>query len=114
MRAKDICNDDTLTDAEKWEKIYGTEYVGNLPQHKKQLHVGNCWASCPYDANAAELRTRHLLGLDLTTPLPTRLAHNDGNKDYFLRPEYRGGWGYVCTFENCPYYLDTGNKYFYI
>ena len=113
MRAKDICADTSLSDLEKWEKIYGTVYEGNLPQHKKHLHEGSCWCSCPYDSNATVLRTRHLLGLTGFDSLPTRLPHDDGTKEYFMRPEYRDGWGYICTFDNCPYYLSTGNRYFY-
>ncbi len=113
MRAKDICNDETLTDLEKWERIYGTDYVGNLPQHKKHLHVGNCWCPCPYDSAATDLRTRHLLGLSDTDPLPTKIPHTDGTKNYFMKPDYRGVWGNVCTFDNCDYYLNTGKRYFY-
>ena len=113
VKEKCVCDDPTLTDAEKWETLVGTEYEGNLPQHKKHLHVGNCWCTCPYSLSTPDLRTRHLLGLADYESLPIRVAHTDGAKDYFMRPEYRSGWGYVCTFDNCQYYLDTGNRYFY-
>lgn len=113
MRAEDICNDDSLTELEKWEKIYGTSYVGNLPQYKKNQHVGNCWSPCPYDSSATVLRTRHLLDLADNDILPTRLPHTDGVKDYFMKVNYKGAWGYTCTHDNCPYFLDTGRRYFY-
>ena len=113
MRAKDICADATLTDLEKWEKIYGTDYEGNLPQWKKSNHVGHCWAGCPFDYNSTELRTRHLLGLSATDPLPTKIPHTDGSKHYFMQTNYKGAWGYTCTYSGCPYFLTTGNRYFY-
>jgi len=105
----------TGTPEEIWRKIYGTDYYGNLPQHLQYTHVGHCWAPCPYSTQATELRTRHLLGLSDSDPLPTKVDHTGtDNKIYYLITENKGPiWGYECTFDNCPYYLTNGERYFY-
>ncbi len=109
-----FCDDDSLTPEEQWHKIYGTNYIGNLPQYKANQHVGKSFAKCPYSTQAPELRTRHMLGISISGTLPTRVNHIDGNgTEYFMKTDNKGEWGYSCTFENCPYKLDTGQPYFY-
>ena len=114
MRAKDVCSNDLLTSQEKWRAIIGTENEGQLPEYKVNQHVGHCWASCPYDSEATELRTRHLLGLSETDPLPTRVSHVDNNgTSHYMKTSDRGGWGYECTYSGCPSLLVNGMPYFY-
>jgi len=96
----------------QWYYEYGTYQYGNLPDWKKDDHVGHCFAPCTYDSNASEARTRNLLGLASNEVLPARVPH--GN--YYMRTTNRGAnrWGFECTYDNCPYYLANGRRYFYI
>jgi len=95
-----------------WEEMYGTTLSGNLPQHKKHHHVGHKWAPCPYDTDARcnNLRKDHLLGI-----VPVGTAHTDVNgKEHYMTTAQRGtAWGFECTFDDCPYYIATGQRYFY-
>ena len=114
MRAEDICADDSLTPEEKWIKIYGTESVGNLPQFKSNNHEGRSFAKCPYSTQAPELRTRHMLNLDMVEDLPARVNHVDeSGREYFMKMDNKGDWGYTCTYSGCPYLIDNGKEYFY-
>ena len=112
----DPCDDTGLTDAEKWRYTVGTTSSGNLPEYKKYQHIGYCWAPCPYDTNATAIRTRHLLNLSLTDPLPSKVHHLDGatGKEVFMSPEHRGGLGFLCTYSGCTRLIDTGKQYFYL
>ncbi len=112
----DPCDDTGLTDAEKWRYTVGTEFTGNLPEYKKDQHVGHCWSPCPYDTNSTDIRTRHLLNLSLTDPLPVKVSHLDTslNKDVFMITERRGGWGFLCTYSGCTNLINTGRQYFYL
>jgi len=111
---------DIGTPQEIWEYMYGTENYGNLPEHLKYTHAGHCWAPCPYSTQATAIRTRHLLGLADTDPLPigslTRTDHTDVNgMVYYLKTHGKGPvWGYECTFDDCPYYLVYSKRYFYV
>ena len=65
-------------------------------------------------------KIRNMLGLSETDPLPPGTGPNavdhrapDG-REIYLRPAGKGIWGYECIFEGCPYFLDTGKRYFYI
>jgi len=109
-----LCSTVSGTEQEMWEKLYGTEAVGQLPQWKKDQHVGHCWHPCPYSTQCSDLQTRNLLGLSDSDPLPTKTDHtgSDG-KEYFMRTQHKGAWGYECTFDNCSYYLSNGVRYFY-
>ena len=111
-----ICDDPTLTPQEKWKKLYGTEYFGNLPQYKVFDHVGHCYAPCPYDIDATDIRTRHLLDISLSGTLPLKVAHiGSDSKHYYMKTSNSAGaWGYQCTFSGCPYLLSTGVPYFYV
>ena len=40
----------------------GTPYVYNLPQWKKDQHVGHCWAPCPFSTESSYQRTRQMIG----------------------------------------------------
>ena len=91
------------------ERIYGTEAFGNLSQHTKSEHEGSCWVPCPYSTYATDQRTLDLLG-----SATTKVVHQDANnREYYMRPVHKGQWGYECTFDDCPYYLATGIRYFY-
>lgn len=110
-----ICNDDTLTPQEKWREVYGTDAYGNLPQWKKDQHVGHCYAPCPWSTQSSDLRTRHMLGLSSTDPLPARIDHTGAdNKIYYMTTTQRGtGWGYECTSDLCSYYIANGVRFFW-
>lgn len=112
--SKDICNDDSLTPEEKWERIYGTESIGNLPEFKANQHVGRCFSKCPYSTQATERRTRLMLGIESGGALPDRVNHVDEQGiEYFMEVDHKGEWGYTCTYSGCPYLLTNGKKYFY-
>lgn len=112
-KQKDVCEDGTLNSQEKWRKLVGTEMEGNLPQYKKNEHIGHCYAPCPYSTQAADIRTRHLLNLSTTDPLPVKVYHDTGGKEHFMINSYRGGWGYLCTYASCTYFINVGKQYFY-
>ena len=95
----------------QWYYEMGTYKYGNLPDWKQDDHVGHSYATCPYDSASSDVRTRIMLGLEITDSLPTRNAHGD----YYLQTESRGSrWGYKCTFSGCPYYTTYGRRYFYV
>jgi hypothetical protein len=115
-RMQNLCSTVSGTETEIWQRLYGTEAVGQLPQWKKDQHEGHCWHPCPYSTQCSPEQTRNLLGLADTDPLPTQADHTDGNgKEYFMRTQYKNSWGYECTFETCPYYttVNPGTRYFY-
>lgn len=120
------------TDQEKWEQLYGTTAYGNLPQHKKHLHDGHCWAPCPYDTTCTGVRTQNMTGYYLdpyydpntnymtisgTIPFTDaqKVLHEDANRrHYYMKTTSKGSaWGYECTFNNCPYKTQHGKPYFY-
>ena len=97
----------------QWKYEYGTYHYGNLPQYKKNQHVGHKWAICPYSDQSSEGRTRLMLGLDELTALPQQNDHGI----YYMKTTSNGkDWGFECTFVGCPYvsYYNIGVKYFYI
>jgi hypothetical protein len=95
----------------QWYYQHGTYQYGNLGDFKKDDHVGHCFAPCPYDTACSDERTRHMLDLSDTDPLPLRTAHGI----YYMRTESRGSkWGFECTYDSCPHYLSTGRRYFYV
>lgn len=113
-RMQRLCATVSGTQEEIWHKLYGTDHVGQLPQWKKDQHEGHCWHPCPYSTQANADRTRAVLELDPTDPLPSKIDHTDVNgMIYYMKTEYKGQWGYQCTFgSSCPGYSD-GVSYFY-
>jgi len=121
------------TDQEKWERFYGTTAYGNLPQHKKHLHIGHKWARCPYDTECNDIRTEHMTGNFLdphydpdtyystitgTVPFTSaqKIEHYDDaeEKHVYMSTASRGTkWGFECTFSGCPYRNYHGKPYFY-
>ena len=110
----DPCDDETLTKEEKWRHKVGTEFTGNLPEYKKDQHIGHCWAPCPYSTQSTDIRTRHMLNLSLIDPLPTKVYHETDGKEHFMMTENRGGWGFLCTYSGCTHLINTDKQYFYI
>jgi hypothetical protein len=96
-----------------WEYIYGTEHEGNLPQYETYTHEGHSYAPCPYSTQSDEVRSRIMLNLSNSDPLPTRNLHQIGNREYFMKTDYSGKWGFRCTFVGCPFYIDNGYTYFH-
>lgn len=93
-----------------WYLSYGTVEYGNLPTRKRE-HEGISCLPCPYSTDATALRTRLMLGLEDTDPLPTQVDHGT----YYMKVSGRGGvWGFECTSPSCPYYLDHGRPYFHV
>jgi hypothetical protein len=55
-----------------------------------------------------------MLGVDPSTITKVNHTGDDG-RIYYMKTHMRiSVWGYECTFDNCPYYLDNGQRYFYI
>ena len=99
----------------QWRFETGSIYYGNLPHWTKDQHVGHCYAPCPYSTQSVDQRTRSMLGLAPTDPLPTRNDHTSGGVVYYMKTEGKGSvWGFECTFDTCPYYTDNGKRYFYV
>ena len=48
-----------------WRYTAGSEVYGNLPQWKRDQHVGHCWTPCPFSTQSSYLRTRQLLRDDV-------------------------------------------------
>ncbi len=98
-----------------WRKRVGTENYGNLPTDKKHLKkVGHLYAPCPYSTQSTPLRTRHLLHLTREESLPTRVDHSSADATYYMKTASRGAnWGFECTFLGCPYFISTGERYFF-
>lgn len=92
----------------QWKNETGTvDIYGNLPQHKKNSHVGHCWMLCPYDSNTSIERTIALLG---ATPPEGRNDHGV----YYMKTASRGSvWGFECTSPTCPYFTTYSGIYFY-
>lgn len=109
---RDLCTS-SGTAEEVWHSIYGTTSVGNLPRHKAGRFVGKSYAPCPYSTQSLDLRTQHMLGLELTDFSTTKVDHTKNDTIYYMRVKYKGKWGYECTFDDCPYYLLTGARYFF-
>lgn len=98
-----------------WLIKMGTVRYGNLPENKKGDHVGHSYAPCPYSTQSTSLRTRHLLKLADTDPLPIKVDHDIAGTVYYLRTSRKSGrWGYECTCPNCTYFILNGKNYFYI
>lgn len=98
----------------QWKWTYNTEMYGNLPQYRAFEHTGKVYAPCPYDTSCPEERTRILLDLGLSNPLPAQTIHEIGDRHYYMIETRNGRWGYQCTFDNCPYYISTGQRFFYV
>lgn len=98
-----------------WKRRIGTSDYGNLPADKKRLDkVGHCYAPCPYSTQSSDLRTTHLLGLETGEALPTKVDHSVDGVTYYMKTASRGSkWGFECTHIGCPYYLLTGQRYFF-
>lgn len=98
-----------------WKLETGSTVYGNFPENEKFNHVGHCFAPCPYDTECDDVRTKLLLGLGATDPLPVKVLHKVGLVNYFMKATNRGSkWGHQCTFPGCPFFLANGKQYFYI
>lgn len=98
-----------------WRLETGSLVYGSFPENKKHTHIGHCFSPCPYDSACDDVRTRLLLGLNDSDPLPAKVLHSSGTINYFMETCNRGSkWGYQCTFPGCPFFLAAGKQYFYI
>jgi len=111
MTRRDVCTI-SGTKEEIWRIMYGTESYGQLPQDKKDDHVGHCYAPCPFSTQSSDGRTTSMVG---EPPPYTKIDHTagDGRVNY-MKTMYRGGWGYECTYSGCPYLLAEGKRYFWL
>jgi len=98
-----------------WLRRVGTSNYGNLPTDNKRLNkVGHIYAPCPYSTQSPDLRTTHLLNLTEGEALPTKIDHSVAGLTYYMKTASKGGkWGFECTYPGCPYYILTGQKYFF-
>ena len=92
----------------QWKYERGTEVYGNLPQHKVSEHEGHTFVPCPYSTECSDLRSEHLLG-----SVPTKVTHTIGGITHYMVTAQSGKWGFMCMYDGCPYYLATGERYFY-
>lgn len=99
-----------------WKLRVGTDRYGNLPEDKKlDGKDGHCWQPCPYSTQCSDNRTRMLLKLSDSDPLPTKVDHTNGGTTYFMRTSARGSrWGYECNYVGCTHFILNGQKYFYV
>jgi len=91
-----------------WRLSIGTAEYGNLPVHKVNNHVGIQCVPCPYDdvSVSSDERSETWTG---SVPA-TRASHGD----YYMKVASRGAsWGFECTSDLCPYFLQTGYRYFH-
>jgi hypothetical protein len=101
----------------KWLFRVGTVRYGNLPANKThEGKVGHSYAPCPYSTQSDDGRTRLMLKLAPTDPLPAKADHTDSGVIYYLSTTSRGTkWGHGCTFIGCPYsILNDGQRYIHI
>jgi hypothetical protein len=97
----------------QWRNEIGTTAYGNLPQHKRQEHVGHCWAPCPYSTQSSDFRTRSLLGITISGSLPTKVNHvlSDGREVFLQNAD---GGVFICPFDGCTHYITNGTRYHYL
>jgi len=100
----------------RWLIRIGTTRYNNLATTKvNEGKVGHGYAPCPYSLQSGEVRTRLMLGLTDSDPLPVRTNHIDSGITYFLSTTSKGSrWGQGCTFIGCPYYILNGSQFFYV
>lgn len=100
----------------QWRYQYGTRVYNNLPQPNYLNNVGHCWMPCPYSTECSDDRTRLMLGLSSSDPLPPKTSHTllDGRKVYLKMSAVSSSWGFECKFDGCPYYIANGSRYFYV
>jgi hypothetical protein len=92
-----------------WKLSIGTAEYGNLPTHKVNNHSGISCIPCPYDGIniSSDFRSELWIGFVPST----RTAH--GN--YYMKVASRGSsWGFECTSDLCPYFIETGHRYFHV
>ena len=91
-----------------WRLSIGTAEYGNLPTHKVNDRTGIQCVPCPYDEIGVSSDDRSEIWLGII-PL-TRTAHGD----YYMKVASRGSsWGFECTSNSCPYFIETGHRYFH-
>jgi len=104
----------------EWEYIYGTKHQGNLPGNRKVISaitddvvwVGYSWAPCPYSTSASDERREHLIGE--TDPSEGKNEHADANGKIYYMKIKGSGWGFECTFDDCPYKNTHGKPFSYV
>jgi len=91
-----------------WRLSIGTAEYGNLPTHKVNNHTGIQCVPCPYDEISVSSDDRSEIWLGIIPS--TRAAHGD----YYMRVASRGSsWGFECTSNSCPHFIETGYRYFH-
>jgi hypothetical protein len=90
----------------QWQYQIGTTVYGNLPEYKRLNHEGHCWMPCPYSLDSSDGRSETMLGF-----VPTKNDHGD----HYMQTTSNGtSWGWRCTYDNCPYLVANGTRYFYV
>ena len=98
-----------------WKLSIGSTNAGNLSTRKNHVgKVGHSYAPCPYSTQSNSVRTRNMLGLSETDPLPMPVDHTLLQVVYYMETTYSGRWGFQCSFGSlCPGYVN-GNNYIYV
>jgi len=98
-----------------WKLSIGTTNIGNLSSRNNNINkVGHSYAPCPHSTQSDRTRTRIMLGLLETDPLPIRVDHSIGQVVYYMETSHTGRWGFTCSFGPlCPGYAN-GYNYVYI
>ena len=125
IRADDIAGWDEWTSANGpigfdvwllWKLSIGSSDLGRLSVRKNHVDkVGHSYAPCPYSTQSNDVRTRHMLGLSDTDPLPWKEDHTILGVVYYMETSYSGRWGYKCSFGPlCPGYVINNSDYIYV
>jgi len=94
-----------------WKFSVGTTEYGNLSQRKRD-HEGITNIFCPYDSNSTILWTAMWLGISETEA--ASITKSDHGKYYMKVSNSGSSWGFKCTSDTCPYFLNSGNRYFHV
>jgi len=98
-----------------WKLSIGTNYTGNLSKRLNNVkQIGHCYSPCPYSTQSDDVRTRIMLGLSDTDPLPMKVDHTIGQVIYYMKTAYSGRWGFECSFgSDCPGFAN-GHNYIHV
>jgi len=96
-----------------WKCSYGTTNYGNLPSRIRD-HEGISCIPCPYDtpplgysSSAWDNRSELWLGF-----VPSTMVDHG---EYYMKVTGRSSlWGFQCTFNGCPHFVNTGKPYFHV
>lgn len=121
-----------------WESRFGTTHDGNLPQYKRGQNLCGIDPSlvdvmegvklcdfhyyhikCPYSTEAlyhyvrnTDLSSEYYWEMELLPP--SSFFDHLATKGIMIKRFQGSKSGWLCVDNNCPYYLSTGRRYFYV